>query len=416
MRATTLLNRVLELPGARVTAIDPSSLTGAGPVVLDVALRRRRLACPGCSFTTGHRYDRRHVDSVWRHLDLAGRICRLRMRRRRLACPSHGVVTEAVEFARPGARFTRDFEDLVVWLTSRSDKTTVATFARVAWRTVGAMCERVAADVLDPNRLEGLVDIGVDEISWRKHHRYLTLVTDHDSGTVVWGAPGKNAATLDRFFDELGQDRSDQIEAVSMDLGLAFQKAVTQRAPQATICFDPFHVIKIGTDALETFRRRVWQAARGCPDARIAKKYKGIRWALLKNPDTLTGPQRATIAQLRRGGDALWRAYQLKESLRAILAGDLTADDVADLIARWCSKASRSRIDEFVKASRTIRAHADGIIAAVVNGLSNGRSEGLNNKVRTMINRAYGFHTAEAALALTMLTCGPVNLQLPYHT
>jgi transposase len=140
------------------------------------------------------------------------------MRRRRLACPVHGVVTEGVPFVRPGARFTSDFEDLVVWLVTRSDKSTVSTFARVAWRTVGAMCQRVSADVLDRQRLSGLVNIGVDEISWRKH-RYLMLVTDHATSTVVWGAPGKNAAMLGRFFDELSQEATDQIEAVSMDLG-----------------------------------------------------------------------------------------------------------------------------------------------------------------------------------------------------
>jgi hypothetical protein len=88
---------------------------------------------------------------------------------RRVRLPRRSATT-AVMWIRPGARFTADFEDLVVWLVTRSDKTTVAAFARVAWRTVGAMCERVAADVIDPHRLEGLVDIGVDEISWRKHH------------------------------------------------------------------------------------------------------------------------------------------------------------------------------------------------------------------------------------------------------
>jgi len=163
------------------------------------------------------------------------------MRRRRLACPQHGVVTEAVPFARPGARFTSDFEDLVVWLVTRSDKSTVAAFARVAWRTVGAMCQRVAADVIDPHRLEGLVDIGVDEISWRKHHKYLTLVSDHATSTIVWGAPGKDAATLGTFFDALPEGDVEAVEAVSMDLGPAYIKAVRERAPGAVICFDPFY-------------------------------------------------------------------------------------------------------------------------------------------------------------------------------
>ena len=132
VRATTLLNRVLGLPGVHVTGVDLGELSDTGEVVVEVALRARLLAWPACLFTTARRYERRDVDSSWRHLDLAGRPCRLRMRRRRLACPEHGVVTQAVPFARPGARFSADFEDLVVWLVTRSDKTTVATFARVA--------------------------------------------------------------------------------------------------------------------------------------------------------------------------------------------------------------------------------------------------------------------------------------------
>lgn len=416
MRATTLLNRVLDLPGVRVSGVDPGSLSGDSDLVVDVTLKRRRLACPSCTFTTPHRYDRRNVDSSWRHLDLGGRICRLRMRRRRLVCPEHGVVTEGVSFARPGARFTSDFEDLVVWLVTRCDKTTVATFARVAWRTVGTMCERVVVEKLDPDRLRGLVDIGVDEISWRKHHKYLTLVSDHATSQIVWGTPGKNAAAFGRFFDDLPDGAVDDLAAISMDLGPAYAKTARERAPHATVCFDPFHVVKLATDALDTVRRQVWQSARRFPDTTIAKKYKGARWALLKNPGSLTATQAATLAGIRKNGGILWRAYQLKETLRAVFAGDLDPADVMDLLQRWCARAQRSRIPEFVKAGRTIRTHQTGIHAAVTHGLANGRHEGLNNKIRTMINRAYGFHTAEAALALIILSCGPINLELPYHT
>ena len=415
MRASTLLNGVLNLEGASVTGVHPGSVAGDGPVVVRLRLRRRSMACPSCGYRTWHRYDSRPIDSRWRHLDLGGRVCQLVMQRRRLRCPDHGVVTEAVPFARPGSGFTRDFEDLVVWLVTKADKTTVATFARIAWRTVGAMCQRVAGEKLDPERLAGLVDIGVDEISWRKHHKYLTLVSDHDTSRIVWGTTGKDAAALDRFFDDLPDGGAEQIEAVSMDLGPAYAKSVRAQAPQAVLCFDGFHVVKLATDALDAVRRQAWQSARRYPDKKIARKFKGARWALLKNPTDLTDMQTETLAALRKSGGALWRAYQLKEALRAVFAGDLTAEDVMELLDRWCSRAQRSRIPEFVKAARTIRKHKAGITAAVDRGMSNGRHEGLNNKIRTMINRAYGFHSAQAALALIMLACGPVRLELPYH-
>lgn len=200
-----------------------------------------------------------------------------------------------------------------------------------------------------------------------------------------------------------------------MDLGPAYRKSVRAHAPQATICFDPFHVVKLATAALDDVRRRQWQLARTLSDKQIAKTYKGARWALLKNPENLTVEQESTLDALKRHGGALVRAYELKEALRAVFAGDLDADQVHTMLGRWCSWAQRCRIPQFVKVGRTIREHRDGILAAVTRGLANGRHEGLNNKVRLIIRRAYGFHSAENALAMVMLTCGPVTLDLPYH-
>jgi transposase len=174
-------------------------------------------------------------------------------------------------------------------------------------------------------------------------------------------------------------DRAKKIQAVSMDLGPAFAKSVRAHAPQAVICFDPFHVIKLATDALDDVRRQVWQSARKLSNKQIAKSYKGARWALLKNPESLTDTQIATLAQLKREGGALVRAYELKESLRAVFAGDLDTDTVTDILAKWYSWAQRCRIPQFVKVGQTIKKHVDGIQAAVERGLANGRHEGLNN-------------------------------------
>ncbi|MGI8684056.1 MAG: ISL3 family transposase, partial [Acidimicrobiales bacterium] len=219
------------------------------------------------------------------------------------------------------------------------------------------------------------------------------------------------------FFDELGADRSAQIRAVSMDMGPAFAKSVRAdgHAPQAVICFDPFHVVKTMTDALEEVRRGIWQQMRLLPDPALAKRFKGARWALLKNPGDLTGTQAEALRSIRRNGGEAWRGYQLKEAGREIFAGDLDATEAMELIDRWCSRAQRSRLAPFVKAAATVRKHRDGIGAAIRYGLSNGLIEGLNNKVRLIIRRAYGFHSADAALALVMLSCGPIELLLPHE-
>jgi transposase len=413
VRVTTAFKRLLRLDGVHVTAVEFL----ARVVRVSVVLRRRRLVCPHCGHKTRFRYDTRPVASRWRHLDLGVWRVELRATLRRLRCPTHGVVVEAVPFARPGAHLTRDFDDLLAWLATRMDKTSIARLCRVSWRTVGRACERVVASELDPGRLDGLFRIGVDEISWRKHHRYLTLVVDHDRGVVVWGAKGRDSATLDQFFDELGAQRAGLIEAVSLDLGPAYIKSVSAEghAPQAVVCADPFHVVKLVGDALDEVRRDLWQQLRRLPDARWAKDFKGARWALLKNPDDLTDRQAAQLTRIRRNRGGIWRAYEMKEQFRAIFAGDLTRTEAAERLDRWCARAQRSRLAPFVKAARTMRQRRDLILNAVEHGISNGRVEGMNTKVRLIVRRAYGFHSADAALALVMLAAGPITLKLPHE-
>lgn len=135
----------------------------------------------------------------------------------------------------------------------------------------------------------------------------------------------------------------------------------------------------------------------------------------MKNPGDLTERQGDTLKRIKRTGGALWRAYAMKESLRAVFAGDLSNDEVSELLDRWCSRASRSRIASFVRLSKTIRSHKAGIMAAIKLGVSNGRVEGLNTKIRSIIARCYGLHSAQATLALVMLSCGPIDLKLPYE-
>ena len=413
MRASTAFKRLLRLRGVNVASVEWL----AGMVLVTVTLRRRRLVCPHCRYTTGTVHDLRPGMSRWRHLDLGVWRVEIAARLRRLRCPTHGVVVEGVPFARPGAHLTGDFDDLLAWLATRMDKTSVARLCRVSWRTVGRACERVVAAELDPGRLDGLFRIGVDEISWRRHHKYLTLVVDHDRARIVWGAAGKDSATLDQFFDELGPARSAAIEAVSMDLGPAFLKSVTApgHAPQAVVCADPFHLVKLVGDALDEVRRDLWQTLRRLPDSRYARDFKGARWALLKNPDDLNERQAAQLAKIRRTRGGIWRAYEMKEQFLAVFAGDLQPATAVELLDRWIARASRSRLAPFVKAAKTMRERRGIIINAIEARISNGRVEGLNTKVRLIIRRAYGFHSAEAALALVILACGPIDLKLPHE-
>ena len=413
MRDTTAFKRLMDLSGITVSDVDFQRTR----VVVTVRLRSQKLSCPDCEFTTKARYDTRPVSSWWRHLDLGRWRLEVRAELRRVKCPVHGVRTEGVPFARSGSRFTRDFEDLVGWLATAMDKTALRRLVRVDWDTTGRIIERVMADGLDPKRLDHLFVVGVDEVSWRKGHSYLTLVSNNATGKFVWGQEGKDTATLDCFFDELGPDRSEAITAMSMDMGPAYEKSARKpgHATKAVICYDPFHVVQLATTALDKVRRQVWQDLRTLPDQDAARRFRGARWALLKNPGDLTDDQGATLRKLKRRGGDLWRAYALKEALRAVFAGDLCVDEVAMLLDRFCSKASRSGLKPFVTAAKTIRKRKEGILAALRLNINNARHEGLNRRVRLIINRAYGFHSANAALALIMITLGPIEHVLPHE-
>ncbi len=413
MRVTTAFKRLMDLSGVTVTEV----VFEAARVVVTVKMRSAKLRCPECGFTTRSRYDARPVVSTWRHLDLGPWRLEVRASLRRLVCPIHGVRTQGVPFARAGSRFTRDFEDLIGWLATTMDKTALCRLVRIDWDTVGRIIERVMATGLDKRRLDNLFVAGVDEVSWRKGHSYVTLVSNHATGKFVWGKEGKDTDTLDCFFDELGPERSAAITAMSMDMGPAYESSAKKEghAVNAVICYDPFHVVQSVTTALEKVRREVWQDLRKLPDQDAARRFKGARWALLKNPTDLTDDQAATLRKLKRRGGDLWRAYALKEALRAVFAGDLSEEEVGILLDRFCSKAQRSGLKPFVTVAKTIRKRRAGILAAVRLGVNNARHEGLNRRVRLIVNRAYGFHSANAALGLIMLTLGPIEHVLPHE-
>lgn len=200
MRVTAAFSRLLDLRGVwvRKVCFEPDR------VVVTVALCLRRLQCPKCSYLTWHRESRQHHDSSWRHLDLGRWRLEVRARLRRLRCPEHGVRVEGVPFARDGARFTRDFENLVAWLATKTDKTATCRLTRIDWHTIGRIIVRVGAELIDTDRLSDLYEISIDEVPWRKGHRYLTLVGDHRRRCVVWGCEGKGQAAADAFFEELG--------------------------------------------------------------------------------------------------------------------------------------------------------------------------------------------------------------------
>jgi transposase len=400
MRTTSVLTKLLGIEQTRVSAVrfETSGL------ILTVKPTTRRAHCGGCLRRCRRVHDRRRRQ--WRHLDMAGMECHLEAVVRRVKCTRCGVTTELVPWAEHASGFTRDFETTLAYLAQHADQTTVCTTMRVAWTTVGRVASRVVERELREDPLEGLTRIGIDELSYRRHHEYITIITDHVRGRVVWAAPGKNADTVRGFFATLGKERAERIEAVTIDMSQAYATAVREACPNAAIIYDRFHVQRLAHDALDRVRREQWRAA----DVDDKRAIKGTRFALQKRAWNMSDVDEGKLRDVQRTNRPLYRAYLLKETLAAILDGG-QVNVARDRLLEWVAWAQRSKLAPFRRAAKTIKHHIEGIVAYVQTGLSNARSEGMNGKVRTITRRSFGLHSAWSLIGLVMLCCSGIVLR-----
>ena len=404
MRDTSLLRNILGLKHTLVT----SSVFSETGLIIDVRPTTSVARC-GCARKCHKVHDKR--ERTWRHLDFAGMTVDLRYSIRRVNCRRCGVTTELVPWAEPTTGFTRDFEQMAALLAQKVDKTMVSQLLGIAWETVGRIVERVVERIGPKDLLDDLTQIGVDELSVRKNHYYITIVTDHVRKRVVWAEEGKNAETLGKFFDQLGKQRTEKLKIVSIDMSKAYIKSVTERAPGAKLVFDRFHVQRLAHDALDKVRRGQVRALSGTEEG---AEIKGTRWALQKNPWNLTLLESEKLADVQKSNRPLYRAYLLKETLCEILDGR-QVNVARKRLKEWIAWAKRSRLDAFKTLARTIETYIEGVLAYVQTGISNGRVEGLNNKIRTITKRAYGFHSALSLIAYVFLCCTGIVIDPVRH-
>ena len=355
--------------------------------------------CPG--------YDRKSKPRLWRSRGIGAIRIFIEYAPCRVSCPECGIRTEKVPWARHDSRFTEDFEEMVAYLAQVTDKTKVTRLMGISWLTVGRIIERVVAERQDSNRLKGLHRIGIDEFSYRKHHRYLTVVVDHDTRRVVWAAKGRGSKTLKEFFKLLGPTGRKELKTATIDMAGGYIKALKENVPHVEIVFDRFHVQKLASEAVDKIRCSLWRKLQGSEEGDVIK---GSKYILLKNPWNLTRKERQKLAEVQRNNKQLYRAYLLKETLAKAL--DYRQPKRArEALDEWLALASRSALKPFIKVARTIRKHKEGILAYISDRLTNGLAEGMNNRIRVISRRAFGFHSAGPLIAMIFLCCGHIELK-----
>lgn len=411
MQDSRVWRRVLGL--GQETVVEKVVLDSGGPVVVRVRPRRGAPSRCGRCERRSPGYDRGEGRRRWRALDLGTLQVFIEAESPRVNCGEHGPTVAAVTWARHGARHTLEFDQTVTWLARYCAKRIVALLFRIAWETVGSILTRVMSgvDALGPDRFDGVRRIGIDEVSYQKGHKYLVVVVNHANGRLLWVGKGRTKKTLGEFFTALGEQRCRQIALVSADGADWIADMVGMNCPNAELCLDPYHVVCWVTEALDKVRRRMVSQARQAKDQPMLDTLAHGRWAVLKNPDRLTDQQRLKLADIQQVNNELYRSWLLKEQFRAIFAPG--GEERVLILDEWLVWAARCRIPEFVDVARRIRPYHDDIVSTLTHRLTNAIVEGLNARVRLLINTARGFRSAEALMALMQLHLGNHQPTLP---
>lgn len=373
-------------------------------IELWIEYRGRTYKCGGCGQGFHHRHD--EVLIRVRDLDISKHRVFLWLPRYRVCCPRCGIRRVTSVIVRQGARCTRRFERKLFVLTDYMPVKAVADQERVDWRTVKDAEIRYIVGLLRKRDLDGITDLGIDEVSEKKGHRYLTLVTDTVKRRVIWVGRGRDRAVLRSFFRWFGKKRTRRIRCLVIDMHDPYELEIRKQCRRAALIYDHFHVIKPLSLAIDNIRRRLQSELP--PDG---KRYlKGSRYLLLRNREDLTQKQYVRLQDLLRlpANEILNAGYILKEDLRVVFRR-LDPKQARAELRDWKRRARESGVPEILAYVKMLDRRRFGILNFFKHRKTNGLSEGFNNVVKTIKKSAYGFHDWQYFRLKILRKCGKLG-------
>jgi len=262
----------------------------------------------------------------------------------------------------------------------------VAEVTLLSWDTVKAITKTHPARDYGKPALRGVRYLGIDEIHLGSKKRYFTIVIDLEDGRILWAKPGRGGAALQGFWPRLRRAKA-KIQAVATDMSAAYWSAVLDHLPDAALVFDKFHVIKLMNERLDDLRRQMVREAEGPFKRRI----KGTRFLLLRNPENLSEEQIPKLDRALKLNEPLLLGWYWKEELRELWSQP-SRRQMEVFLKDWCQKADQTTIGQMMKMAKRLRTHATGILAYARHPITSGKLEGINNKIKTLTKRSYGFH------------------------
>lgn len=361
----------------------------AGKVEIFLEHGGRQLRCPECD-RKSRGYDTR--ERRWRHLDTCQFRTSIVAQVPRVECEEHGVRQIEVAWAQAGSRLTALFEALVIDWLKEASTSAVARMMNLSWDQVDGVMQRAVARGLARREARLPRKIGVDEKSFKKGHKYVTVVHDAESGAVIHVADERKTEVLTEFYSQFSEEELSRVESVTMDMWGPYIEATRSAIPDADekIGFDKFHIAKYLGDAVNKVRRGEHRQLLQAGDHRLSK----TRYLWLRNPANITNERWVEFEPLRTSNLKTARAWALKETAMQLWHYTSRAWAKKGWL-RWYGWAIRSRLEPMKEVARMIKRHLEGIITAVVKKTTNARAEGINSVVQWIKYTARGYRNRE---------------------
>jgi len=358
--------------------------------------------CSKCGTVSGKRYDSSYQEFLIGTLNARAVYARTKVYRVR--CPFHGIVTEHHGISEGKKRYTKEVGSLVVHFTEKLDNKAVGKLLGISESTVyridtdelAQMQERYLKDLPQPQRL------GVDEISYKRRHNYASVVYDFDASKVLWLEDGRSRISLEQSYDTL-DGALKNVKTVAMDFWKAFENATKKKLPKAKIVYDRFHLSRLLSRVVDD-ERRLYQKQLEPEERKFIKR--DLRWVLLKREQNLTHKNRMCLQDLKDSNNRLYEMYLLKESFLAIFSTDYSVSQARKLLFAWIREVLLSGFEVFKRFAKSVLKRMRQILHWFVEPISNAKAEGINNVIKTLLKRAYGYKNFHYLRMKILQKCG----------
>jgi len=363
------------------------------------------MECPECGKSCRH-YDHREMRE-WRHLDTMQFETLLRCEVPRCRCPEHGVKTLRVPWAEKGSGFTLLFEAFAIEvLQACSSVKAAAELMGLNWHQVNELKRRAVARGLERREVSQVKRMGIDEKSFRKGHRYVTLLTDLDRSRVLDVAEGRDRTACEKLFERLAEEQLEGVEAIAMDMWRAYINAAVEHLPQADIVHDRFHVSQHLNQAIDKVRRQEHRALSKEKDESL----KNSKYLWLTGFENLSDEMQVRFKELQSLGLKVGRAYSIKETFDNFW--DYRYPGCARrFFKQWYGWARRSKLEPIKRVAKMIRDHFENIITYLKHRISNAATEGFNGVIQSIKANARGFRNFENYRVAILFQCGKLDLK-----